>query len=178
MSTPAILAKYGLTNPLDSAVAFTREAEKLRAALKMKTIQVGFTGIPLATTTRLAYTVTGYDEENKLLAVTRDDAADALADVARENARRFGLRRKEVPKALQSDEAKAVLAGQSIPMQYATREQKEEIIRLLNHPVITRPEKTSMLLSINRMDEERAIQAIAKLRKAIDDRENGELSAA
>ncbi|GAA4035261.1 hypothetical protein GCM10022409_19850 [Hymenobacter glaciei] len=64
------------------------------------------------------------------------------------------------------------------PVQYATASQKEEIIRLLNHPVITRPEKTKMLLNINRLDEERAIQAIAKLRKAIDDRENGEKAAA
>jgi len=64
------------------------------------------------------------------------------------------------------------------PVQYATASQKEEIIRLLNHPVITRPEKTKMLLNINRLDEERAVQAIAKLRKAIDDRENGEKVAA
>lgn len=64
------------------------------------------------------------------------------------------------------------------PVQYATASQKEEIIRLLNHPVITRPEKTKMLLNINRLDEERALQAIAKLRKAIDDRENGEKAAA
>lgn len=63
-------------------------------------------------------------------------------------------------------------------VQYATAAQKEEIIRLLNHPVITRPEKTKMLLNINRLDEERAVQAIAKLRKAIDDRENGEKAAA
>jgi hypothetical protein len=35
-----------------------------------------------------------------------------------------------------------------------------------------------MLLNINRLDEERAVQAIAKLRKAIDDRENGEKAAA
>ena len=59
------------------------------------------------------------------------------------------------------------------PVQYARASQKEEIIRLLNHPTVTRPEKTKMLLNINRLDEERAIQAIAKLRKAIDDRENG-----
>lgn len=64
------------------------------------------------------------------------------------------------------------------PVQYATAAHKEEIIRLLNHPVITRPEKTKMLLNINRLDEERATQAIAKLRKAIDDRENGEKVAA
>jgi hypothetical protein len=57
------------------------------------------------------------------------------------------------------------------PIQYATASQKEEIIRLLNHPLITRQEKTKMLLNINRLDEERATQAIAKLRKAIEDRE-------
>ena len=57
------------------------------------------------------------------------------------------------------------------PVQYATASQKEEIIRLLNHPLITRQEKTKMLLNINRLDEERATQAIAKLRKAIGDRE-------
>ncbi|UYZ64759.1 hypothetical protein [Hymenobacter weizhouensis] len=61
---------------------------------------------------------------------------------------------------------------------YATTSQKEEIIRLLNHPVITRPEKTKMLLNINRLDEERATQAIAKLKKAIEDRENGQTAAA
>ncbi|MCB2408083.1 hypothetical protein [Hymenobacter lucidus] len=61
---------------------------------------------------------------------------------------------------------------------YATASQKEEIIRLLNHPVITRQEKTKMLLNINRLDEERANSAIAKLKKAIDDRENGESAAA
>jgi hypothetical protein len=53
---------------------------------------------------------------------------------------------------------------------YATAAQKEEIIRLLNHPLITRQEKTKMLLNINRLDDERATQAIAKLRKAIEDR--------
>ena len=75
-------------------------------------------------------------------------------------------------------EVPAIAAGQAAPVQYATASQKEEIIRLLNHPVITRPEKTKMLLNINRLDEERAIQSIAKLRKAIDDRENGERAAA
>jgi hypothetical protein len=57
------------------------------------------------------------------------------------------------------------------PVQYATASQKEEIIRLLNHPLVTRQEKTKMLLNINRLDEERATQAIAKLRKTIEDRE-------
>jgi hypothetical protein len=76
-------------------------------------------------------------------------------------------------------EVPAIAAEQpAAPVHYATASQKEEIIRLLNHPVITRPEKTKMLLNINRLDEERAVQAIAKLRKAIDDRENGEKVAA
>jgi hypothetical protein len=69
-------------------------------------------------------------------------------------------------------ETPAVAAEAAAPVHYATASQKEEIIRLLNHPVITRQEKTKMLLNINRLDEERAVQAIAKLRKAIDDREN------
>ena len=69
-------------------------------------------------------------------------------------------------------------APAAAPVQYATDAQKEEIIRLLNHPVITRQEKTKMLLNINRLDEERATQAIAKLRKAIEDREGTSAVAA
>ncbi|MVN74909.1 hypothetical protein GO988_01070 [Hymenobacter sp. HMF4947] len=68
-------------------------------------------------------------------------------------------------------EAPAAEAPVVAPVQYATASQKEEIIRLLNHPLITRQEKTKMLLNINRLDEERATQAIDKLRKAIEDRE-------
>jgi len=67
--------------------------------------------------------------------------------------------------------AEVVTPTQAALIQYATASQKEEIIRLLNHPLITRQEKTKMLLNINRLDEERATQAIAKLRKAIEDRE-------
>ncbi|RZK22707.1 MAG: hypothetical protein EOO56_07580 [Hymenobacter sp.] len=69
-------------------------------------------------------------------------------------------------------------AAENVPVQYATASQKEEIIRLLNHPLITRQEKTKMLLNINRLDEERATQAIAKLRKAIEDREGTSAVAA
>jgi hypothetical protein len=69
-------------------------------------------------------------------------------------------------------------AAEATPVQYATASQKEEIIRLLNHPLITRQEKTKMLLNINRLDEERATQAIAKLRKAIEDREGTSAVAA
>lgn len=74
--------------------------------------------------------------------------------------------------------AVAAEAPAAAPVQYATASQKEEIIRLLNHPVITRQEKTKMLLNINRLDEERAVQAIAKLGNAIDERENGGQKAA
>ncbi|WP_114779643.1 hypothetical protein [Botryobacter ruber] len=63
-------------------------------------------------------------------------------------------------------------------IRYASAKQKEEIIRLLNNPVITRQEKTKMLLNINRLDEERAAQAIEKLKKVIEDREDGQSAAA
>ncbi|WP_378016135.1 hypothetical protein [Adhaeribacter terreus] len=56
-------------------------------------------------------------------------------------------------------------------MKYATAKQKEEIIRLLNNVVITRQEKTKMLLNINKLDEERAAQSIQKLVKVIEERE-------
>ena len=86
----------------------------------------------------------------------------------------------EVAAAVEAPAAmKAVAAEPAAPaVAYASAAQKEEIIRLLNHPVITRPEKTKMLLNINRLDDERATQAIAKLKKAIEDRENGQAAAA
>lgn len=62
-------------------------------------------------------------------------------------------------------------------VKYASAKQKEEIIRLLNNPVITRQEKTKMLLNINKLDEERATQAIAKLKKVIEDREDQSAAA-
>lgn len=52
----------------------------------------------------------------------------------------------------------------------ATEEQKETIHRLLNNPVITRKEKTYLLLGINKLDKERARQAIIVLREAIEQR--------
>ena len=63
-------------------------------------------------------------------------------------------------------------------VKYATAKQKEEIIRLLNNPVITRQEKTKMLLNINKLDEERAKQSIQKLKKVIEDREQEQSAAA
>ncbi|MBC3540313.1 hypothetical protein ACFSC6_02795 [Rufibacter sediminis] len=69
-------------------------------------------------------------------------------------------------------------AAEEATVKYATAKQKEEIIRLLNNPVITRQEKTKMLLNINKLDEERAKQSIAKLKKVIDDREHEQTAAA
>ncbi len=82
--------------------------------------------------------------------------------------------------AMQVTPAEPAIAAEAAvaPIHYATASQKEEIIRLLNHPLITRPEKTKMLLNINRLDEERAVQAIAKLRKAIDEREGSTVATA
>ena len=57
------------------------------------------------------------------------------------------------------------------PVRYATGAQKEEITRLLNHPLVTRPEKTKMLLALNRIDEERATSTITNIREAIALRE-------
>ncbi len=69
-------------------------------------------------------------------------------------------------------------AEEATSVRYASAKQKEEIIRLLNNTVITRQEKTKMLLNINRFDEERASQAIDKLKKVIEDREDGQAAAA
>lgn len=82
----------------------------------------------------------------------------------------------ETPAPMKAVAADAPVEASAVT--YATASQKEEIIRLLNHPVITRQEKTKMLLNINRLDDERATQAIAKLKKAIEDRENGQAAAA
>ncbi|RSK44086.1 hypothetical protein [Hymenobacter rigui] len=83
----------------------------------------------------------------------------------------------EAPTPMKAVAAEPAASEAAAPA-YASASQKEEIIRLLNHPLITRPEKTKMLLNINRLDEERATQAISKLKKAIDDRENGTAAAA
>jgi hypothetical protein len=64
-------------------------------------------------------------------------------------------------------------ADDSSPVLYATAAQKDEIDRLCRMPVITRPEKTVLLLNINRLDEARAQDAITKLTQAIEEREGG-----
>ena len=86
------------------------------------------------------------------------------------------------PEAAPSPVAAAVSnaepAQEEANVKYATAKQKEEIIRLLNNPVITRQEKTKMLLNINKLDEERAKQSIQKLKKVIEDREQEQAAAA
>jgi hypothetical protein len=75
------------------------------------------------------------------------------------------------PKEAEPVKAEVPVVTEEPVMKYATAKQKEEIIRLLNNVVITRQEKTKMLLNINKLDEERAAQSIQKLRKVIEDRE-------
>jgi hypothetical protein len=59
------------------------------------------------------------------------------------------------------------------PVHYLTAEQRKELERLVELPAITRPEKTLILLNINRLDESRAQDAITKLTQAIEEREGG-----
>ncbi|MGZ5243137.1 MAG: hypothetical protein ACXWDO_07780 [Bacteroidia bacterium] len=61
---------------------------------------------------------------------------------------------------------------------HATPKQKEQIIKLLNNTVISAEEKSKMLLSINSLTEDRAKQAISKLKKTIEERETKNESAA
>jgi hypothetical protein len=86
--------------------------------------------------------------------------------------------KKATMKSSSNEPAVAAEQEQSTSVRYASAKQKEEIISLLNNPTITRQEKTKMLLNINRFDEERAAQAIEKLKKVIEDREDGQSAAA
>jgi hypothetical protein len=87
----------------------------------------------------------------------------------------------DAAKAAQVEKAAPEITPPAEPaanIKYASARQKEEIIRLLNNPVITRQEKTKMLLNINKLDEARAEQAATKLRKVIQDREDEQAAAA
>lgn len=98
-------------------------------------------------------------------------APQPVAATARENAKAEPV--KESPQAAPA----AAETAESPAIKYASAKQKEEIIRLLNNPMITRPEKTKMLLNINKLDEERAAQIIAKLGKVIEERETQSAAA-
>ena len=56
---------------------------------------------------------------------------------------------------------------------YATVEQKKEIIRLLNLPPITRPQKTKGLLNINKLTEAAAADYLVELRRATSSHDHG-----
>ena len=58
--------------------------------------------------------------------------------------------------------------AQGQPIVYATGDQKAEVIRLLNHPVVPRPQKTNLLLRINKLTEQDAVDTITKLNELID----------
>jgi hypothetical protein len=58
----------------------------------------------------------------------------------------------------------------------ATTRQKAEILLLLNTDVITREEKEKMTMGINKLDTDRAAEAIKKLHKTIADRRNGSVA--
>lgn len=84
---------------------------------------------------------------------------------------------KPAPTTLrQADQAAADVANASAnaapkgPLM--TQKQREEIIRLCNHPLIERPEKTRVNMRINTYDEDKAAQVIRELRSRIDKREN------
>ena len=98
-------------------------------------------------------------------------APQPVAATARENAKAEPV--QESPQAAPA----AAETAESQAIKYASAKQKEEIIRLLNNPMITRPEKTKMLLNINKLDEERAAQIIAKLGKVIEERETQSAAA-
>ncbi|AMJ67189.1 hypothetical protein AXW84_18460 [Hymenobacter sp. PAMC 26628] len=56
------------------------------------------------------------------------------------------------------------------PAAYATPAQREEIITLLNHVLITRQEKTKALLNINRLDGPQAVALVGNLYQKVLDR--------
>ena len=64
----------------------------------------------------------------------------------------------------------AVIESASEDNQPASPIQKEQIVQLINHPVITQPERSKMLLHIHKLDKWRANDSIAKLRAAIGER--------
>jgi hypothetical protein len=82
------------------------------------------------------------------------------------NVRREAMRREEVA------EPQAEL------LDYATAEQKEEIVKLAGNVCVTRPERTRALLSINRYDYAQAVCLIGELWAKILRRSAGESACA
>jgi hypothetical protein len=59
----------------------------------------------------------------------------------------------------------------------ANAKQKSQILLLLNNTVFTEDEKHKMIVQINKMDEEKAEKAIARLKKLIAERSNEKMAA-
>lgn len=60
---------------------------------------------------------------------------------------------------------------------YATAEQKLEVVRLANHPKISRPEKTAVVLRMNHWSEDLAAAKLDWLQSSIDEREGYDRAA-
>ncbi|QNH60719.1 hypothetical protein [Hymenobacter sediminicola] len=65
----------------------------------------------------------------------------------------------------------ATAAASSAGTEAASVEQKQEIMRLLNHPAVARSEKTKTLLNINRLTPEKATAQIERLNGLIAEHE-------
>lgn len=97
------------------------------------------------------------------------EEAETKACRALEQWRTHGLADDAAP---ESEAAKPTVAQEP-----ATIEQKEGILRLLQHPLITRQEKIKMMLNLNKMAKPLAQEAITKLAKVIEDREGIRVAA-
>lgn len=120
------------------------------------------------------------------------DSLDTMTEAIGQQTIRFMEKqpKKKAPKTVITQEATANSASLvqefrdrptidgKAPQEFATGAVKEEIIRLVTMPVITRPEKTAVLLFINRLDAHRAQDLIEVLNKAIEEREGGAGAAA
>jgi hypothetical protein len=78
--------------------------------------------------------------------------------------------RKPEPVAKAAPKPEAKPAAKTEPGE-ATSKQKEDIIRLLSNPVITSAEKNKMLLNLNKLNQERAAEAIGNLTNVINERQ-------
>ena len=75
------------------------------------------------------------------------------------------------PEAALRELADLLAVDYPLPVEMVSQGQAEDIIRLLNHPQIQRPEKTQMLLKYKRFTKARAAKAIARIRQTIEARE-------
>jgi hypothetical protein len=131
------------------------------AASATPTLQLG------ATRRNILAVVIGNDLFTPAEQLRCNDSVYQCEDLARlttwlRNVRREALRREELA------EPEVAL------LDYATTEQKEEIVKLASQPQLTRPERTRALLSINRYDYAQAVCLIGELWAKILHRSAGE----